>query len=252
MQGIELSPQELAYLLAVVHATAVVGVDDPELFPTTAKQRDSVYGAGRKQLEKDEWIVPLEDHDDEYDLNAGLVQLVAVIAGPEHVIATVRSDSDDSRQAALHYLFGSRIVELWNTPEKRYLLGLVDDRQALLRRIAELLQVPEQSDQASFTLPEAAFQKALKFSKDGNRDKLEAQLKAAGEHAEQFSADLAEPEGGQLFVVQPSGGEIQGGRRATVVAGKWIAFRRSQDTKELEISSLDTERLESLLDEWLE
>lgn len=252
MDGVELTPQEFAYLLAVVHAPAVIGVDDPKLFPSDARAEKAVYGKGRQQLEEHKWIEPLADHEDEYWLDPGLVQLVAVVAGPEHVIATIRSGDDGDRQTTLHYLFGNRIVELWTTPEKSYLLGQVDDRQALLERIQAVLQVPEKSDGARFSLPEEAFQKAVTFAENGKSDKAEELLASAGEHAEAFFSSFTEPGGGQLFVVQPSQGEIASGRRATVIGGKWVVVRPSAEADELDISSLDSKRLDELLSEWLE
>ncbi len=252
MDGVELSPEEFAYLLAVVHAPAVVGVDDPKLFPSDAKSEKAVYGRGRKQLEEHQWIEPLADHDDEYSLDPALVQMVAVIAGPERVVATVGSEADRDRKATIHYLFGNRIVELWATPEKTYLLGLVEDRAGLLTRISEVLHVPEQSEPADFRLPEAAFQKVVKFAENGKSDKAEELLQDAGEHADTFFAAFAQPGGGQLYVVEPSQGQIESGRRATVVGGQWLVLRPSADADEFEISSLDAQRLEQLLDEWLE
>ncbi len=252
MDGVELTPEEFAYLLSVVHAPAVVGIEDPKLFPSGAKTQDTVYGKGRKQLEEHQWIEPIPDHDDEYALNPTLVQMVAVIAGAEHVVATVQSTEDDTHQAMLHYLFGDKIVELWATPDKRYLIGTVEGRAGLLKRIAELVRVPESSDQAAFSLPEAAFQKVAKLAENGKSDKAEALLEKAGDHAQAFFAALAERGDGQLFVVQPNQGQIETGRKATVVGGAWLVTKPAQDADELDIASLDLTRLESLLTDWLE
>lgn len=252
MDGVELSPQELAYLLAVVHAPAVVGVDDPLLFPSDAKSRERVYEKGRQQLQENKWIEPIPDHEDEYDLDPALVHMVAVVAGAEHVIASIRTADDGSRQSTLHYLFGNRIVELWATPENSYLLGVVADRSGLLDRITEMLELPEHSDSAEFNLPEAAFRKVLKFAENGNREKAEALLESAGKHAEAFFSALGRAGGGQLFVVQPSEGEVESGRRATIVGSDWLVVRPSADSDELAISSLDAGRLDQLLSEWLE
>lgn len=252
MDGAELSPEEFAYLLAVVHAPAVVGVDDPKLFPSDAKSEKAVFGKGRKQLEQHQWIEPLEDHEDEYSLDPGLVQMVAVVAGPEHVVATVSAEADGDRRSTLHYLFGTRIVELWSTPEKSYLLGVVEDRAGLLSRIGEMLHIPDDSEPAEFRLPDAAFEKVAKFAENGRSDKAEELLEQAGEHAEAFFAAFAEPGSGQLYVVQPSEGQIQSGRRATIVGGRWLVMRPSAEADELQVSSLDADRLDELLDEWLE
>jgi hypothetical protein len=178
--------------------------------------------------------------------------MVAVIAGAEHVVATVQSTEDDTHQAMLHYLFGDKIVELWATPDKRYLIGTVEGRAGLLKRIAELVRVPESSDQAAFSLPEAAFQKVAKLAENGKSDKAEALLEKAGDHAQAFFAALAERGDGQLFVVQPNQGQIETGRKATVVGGAWLVTKPAQDADELDIASLDLTRLESLLTDWLE
>lgn len=251
MDGAELSPQELAYLLAVVHAPAVVGVDDPRLFPSDAKSQKAMFGKGRQQLEDNKWIEPISDHEDEYDLDPALVQMVAVIAGPEWIVATVRGEGDE-RRSVLHYLFGKRIVELWTTSDKSYMLGVVDDRDALAARLTEILEVPKKSASASFQLPTASFQKVLKFAENGKQDKAEGLLESAGEHAESFFTALGEPGGGQVFVVQPSGGQIESGRKATIVGGSWLVVRPEPDAEDLDISSLDAARLEQLLEDWME
>ena len=91
MSGAELDKTELAYLLAVVEASGIVGLDDPELFPATSSDRDAIYGKGRKKLESNEWLKPAADHTDEYELNGILIEMVAIIAAPEQVVATVNN-----------------------------------------------------------------------------------------------------------------------------------------------------------------
>ena len=97
MDGAELTKSELAYLLAVLHATELVGVDDPSLFPTKAKARDSTYGKGRAQLEENGWLEPIPEYTDEYDLNPALLHMVAIVAAPTYVVGTWSGPDEEDR-----------------------------------------------------------------------------------------------------------------------------------------------------------
>ena len=88
MDVAELDEVEFAYLLATLHSRGLIGVDSPGLFPSGNKACDEVYGAGFEHLQADGWLKPLPQAG-QYDLNAELVELAAVVADPEFVIFTL-------------------------------------------------------------------------------------------------------------------------------------------------------------------
>jgi len=257
MKGTELEFAELAYLLGTVDASGLIGVDDPKLFPSTAKAKEATYSKGRKQLEEHGWIKPISDKPGEHNLNAGLFQLVAVAAGAEQVIATSQGDSPDDRRQVLHYLAGELIVELWATSDKRYFLASLPDRSALGQRVAELLGLAKSAQAGQITLTEATFNKLKSHAQKGQQaqaEKLLATAEANGPAGKALLAALASPARGRVVVIRASAGEIAAGRRAElfgVKKGAWMAVRPDADSNELRLSPVDPATLEALVEGWL-
>ena len=257
MKGTKLEIAELAYLLGTVDASGLIGVDDPRLFPTTAKAKDATYSKGRQQLEAHGWIKPIPDTPGEHDLNAGLFQLVAVAAAPEQVIATSHGESPDDRQLVLHYLVGELIVELWATSDKNYFLASLPDRSALTQRMAELLSLAKSTQEGELTLTESAFNRLKNHAQKGQQAQAEKLLVAAEGNGQAGKSLLGALEGsarGRVVVIRAGSGEIAAGRRAELFGekkGAWMAVRPAADSKELKLSPVDPDGLAALVDGWL-
>ncbi|MGH2619708.1 MAG: hypothetical protein ACRDHG_03945 [Anaerolineales bacterium] len=257
MNGTELETAELAYLLATVDASGLIGVDDPKLSPATDKAREATYSKGRQQLEAHGWIKPIPDKPDEHDLNAGLFQLVAAVAAPEQVIATSHGESPDDRRLVLHYLVGEHIVELWATSDKSYFLASLPDRATLNQRMAELLGLTKSAQEGQITLTESAFTKLKSHAQKGQQAQAAKLLDAAevnGEAGKSLLAALASSARGRVVVIRAGAGEIEAGRRAELFGekmGAWMAFRPDADSKELTLSPVDPGTLDALVEGWL-
>jgi len=257
MNGIELETVELAYVLGTVDASGLIGVDDPKLFPATAKAQEATYSKGRKQLEAHGWIKPIEDKPGEHDLNTGLFQLVAVAAAPEQVIATSQGETADDRRQVLHYLVGEQIVELWATSDKSYFLAGLPDRAALNQRMSELLGVTKSTQRGQIALNETAFNKLKAHAQKGQQAQAEKLLEASvvnGPAAKSLLAALGSPARGRVVVIRASAGEIGAGRRAELFGekkGAWMAVRPAADSEELQLSPVDPDSLAGLVHGWL-
>ncbi len=258
MNGTELETAELAYLLATVDASGLIGVDDPKLSPATAKAQDAIYSKGRQQLEEHDWIKPIPDKPGEHDLNAGLFQLVAIAAAPEQVIATSTGATADDRRLVLHYLVGDHAVELWATSDKSYFIASIPDRASLTQRIVEVLGLGKSSQKGQYTLTDAAFSKLKSHAQKGQQAQAEKLLEAAGlngQAGKALLAALASLVRGQVVVTRANAGEIEAGRRAELFGekkGAWMVVRPESDSKEYQLSPIDAEGLAALVEDWLE
>jgi len=258
MSGAELKTSEFAYLLATLNASAVVGLDDPALFPAKSSARDVTYGQGRKELEINGWLKPVPDHPEEYELNPALLEIVSIVAAPDFVVATTHSTGEAERQLVLHYLAGDGIVELSAPAEGIYQVGVVLDREALHERIAEMLHLTTALLAAQFTIDETVFKDIQSLSQKGRLERAEELLESAGVNGavgESLMAAVASPASGQIVVIRPSFGQIESGRRATVFGeddAAWLVKRTQFDAQNLEIATCDPASIGTLVTEWLD
>jgi len=258
MNGAELDKTEFAYLLAVVEASGVVGLEDPELFPVSSSDRDATYEKGRKKLESNDWLKLAPEHTDEYELNGILIEMVAIIAAPEHVVATMNDGGGKARQMVMHYLANGSIVELSAPNAQSYQVGALADRKALQERLAEMLEVTGKRKAVRFSLEEQTIQDIAALSKKGERERAEALLAATPltvPAKKSFVAALSEPEHGQIVIMRANAGQIEAGRRSTVygeASAAWLVSRSSSDSTELEVRNGDVAGIGKLISERLE
>jgi hypothetical protein len=264
MSGAELDNTEFAYLLAVVNAAGVVGLDAPDLFPQKPAAQDRTYSQGRQNLESNGWLKPAADHDDEFVLDALLLEMISIIANPAFVVASVAGEDAKTRQMVLHYLLEDNIIEL-SVPEKgSYLIGVVPDTDALQDRIAELLDIADggttagKAKPARTTLDGEQFEDLKAFAQKGKSDRAEAVLESTklskGNKTSLLSA-MSNPERGQIVVIRPGEEGIEAGRRLTVFAengSAWLARRLKADAGEVEISAGTAPQIGTLLSELTE
>lgn len=258
MSNVVLSPEELAYLLAVVHAPFLVGVTDKRLFPRDAKARKSVYGKGRQILEANGWLKPLAEDPGEYEFDAGLMEMVACVADPEFVIGVLRRGTDGKYVGILDYLASGLIVEITLDVHGGYRLGTVPDRAELFRRIGLILRLTTPDVWAQFDLDEPLLKELVSLSQSGEVERAKQLLisrQVARYAAESFVKALADPTGGMVVSLRPGrAGVGEAGRRATVYGGfgsAWIVQKRDKESAELEATSCDARRLELLVTSWL-
>jgi hypothetical protein len=257
--NVVLSPEEFAYLLAVVHAPLLVGVSDARLFPQSGKARKSVYEKGRKLLEANGWLKALEDAPGEYEFDAGLMEIVASVADPDFVIGVLRRGADGKYVGILDYLAANLIVEITLDVHGGYRLGTVPERAELFRRIGLILRLTTPDVWGQFDLDEPVFKEVLSFSQNGEGERATALLTAARQvspaAAESFLKALSDPTGGMVVSLRPGrAGGAETGRKATVYGGfgsAWIVQKRARASVELEITSCDARRLEMLVTSWL-
>jgi hypothetical protein len=258
MEGVELSIPELAYLLNLVHARGLPGVDDPRLFPETPAEQNNTHAKGREQLEAQAWITPVPDHNAEYEVNSFLFEMVAALAEPRTVILTVKEGPKGRHQAVLHYLAGQLIIELFSPSRSSYRLGLVSGREGMHQRIAQMLGLTQTGQRGQWILDEAAFEKVRSLSRNRQPTKAAKVMRSAGMDSpagESLLGALSAPGRGQVVVARPEEGSIVAGRRVEVYVeadGAWMVLRTSPEGKEVQVSACDPSDLGALLDAWIE
>ncbi len=257
MNGAELDKTEFAYLLAMVEASAVVGIKDPALFPVQAAERDATYERGRKKLESHGWLKPSADYKDEYELDVFLLEMIAIIAAPKNIIATVSNSNGKARQMVMHYLSDGTIVELSAASSKSYTIGVVPDQKALQGRVAEMLGVAGKRKAVRFLLEQDALNDIRALSKKGEQEEAKTLLEAiqlSGPAKNSFVAAMGESAHGQIVVIRPEAGEIEAGRRSTLYGEDktaWLVSRSSSDSTEFEVRNGDVAGIGKLISERL-
>lgn len=262
MEGAVLETSEFSYLLAVLHATSIVGVADSELFPADEAARDAAYQKGVDKLKEHGWMTRIENTaTEQFNLNSQLLYMASVVAEPDFVVFTVRSAPDTGQQVYLHYLAGTDIVELSLAGEQQYTLISIADRPAMLNRIKELLGLPEvkTAPRVEFTIDETTFITIQDLAEQGQREQAAAILKehevtdAAGDSL--LSALQLADSGSLVVVVRPQDGEIIAGRKATVFHlpdVTWLARRVDAASNTLKVGTVQEDTLKIVLDNYLE
>jgi hypothetical protein len=258
LSSAQLKPSEFAYLLALLNAPNVVGLEDSALFPTKSSTRDSTYSQGREELEIAGWLKPAPDHPDEYELNPFLLEMVSVVATPEFVVDTSYSNGESEFRQVLHYVVDDSVVELSVSAEGIYQMGSVPDHETLFARIAEMLCLTTARQAQQFTLDETVFEDIQSLSKKGHSKEAVKLLDSTDldrTNGQSFIDALAGSTTGQIVVVSLDSGQVISGRRASVFGGgdsAWLVKRRERVSSELDIASCDSTSIGALINEWID
>jgi hypothetical protein len=255
MNGAELGTPEFAYLLATVQANDVIGLDVPDLFPTTAKKQDKIFGQGRTDLEENGWIKPLNPDQNEYDLNSDLFEIVAMIASPDFVVATLREHPAESSGFTLHYITHLGVAELAPVAGDRFQLGAIADTSALATRMADLLGLKNARPAVEGSLPAATFKKVVAAAKKDQTEKAEELLgEAEGtvDKATSLVTAAGEPPTGHAILL-PANGEAEDGKRVTVLGqGKsaWLVYQGDENSEDVVFVNGSKANIDAIVTEW--
>lgn len=260
MKGAVLESSEFAYLLATINAGQVVGVDAPDLFPTDAAEREALFAEGGRLLQAHGWLKPLENPS-QFHLNENLLYLTAVIADPQFVVFTIRTQPDGSSRVLLHYLAEPDMVELSVTADQKYALSILPDRATLLARIQEMLELPPtpQVGEVQFTVEEPTFETIQDLAEVGQAEEASAMLKQLGVNGntgESLVKALQTPEASSLVVVvRPRQGQIEAGRKASLFRSLdvvWLAKRVDAKSNTFSVETVQADTLPNVLNAYLE
>ncbi len=264
MEVAELEEAEFAYVLATLHAPGLIGVDSPRLFPTAAADRDAVFGAGFRQLQAHGWMKPLAQPG-QYDLNAELIELAAVVAEPQFVVFTMTPQPGGYQRLFLHYVAGDDIVELSSTLGCYRLLAL-PSYDVLFERVSDMLGVfgaapPGLPAPEPLIIDEPFFAEARTSAQSGALEQAAAQLTAHGATraaGEALAAALAAtPDGsGQVVVMGAGGGtNVTAGRKATLYGKQdwvWLVQRLEAASTRLQVQVVQPDTLAAVLHQYFD
>jgi hypothetical protein len=222
---------------------------------------DEVYGAGLQALQAHGWLKPLPQAG-QYDLNAELMELAAVVADPEFVIYTMTPQPGGYQRLFLHYLAGDGMVELSNTVGCYRLLAL-PSRAVLFQRVADMLGVfgapLAEPAPAPFIIGEESFAAIKALAESGALDQAAAQLAAygvTGAAGAALAKALARPEGsGLVAVLHVVGNQVTAGRKAALYGQQdwvWLVQRLEAASTRLQVQMVQPETLAAILSQFME
>jgi len=256
--SVTLTAEEFAYMLAVVKTEAVVGVDDPVLFPDPASA-DAIFKTGLEQLVAHGWAKPT-GKPNEYSFDDNLSLMVADIGHPDFVVFTIRN-TDDGRRVVLHYMGGPDIIELAAEPDGTYTLGALTDRKAMVSRMEDVLSLSQTSSPAEgqFTVEAPTFETIQDLAEAGDWDQAIAMLKQLGingSRAKSLINALSAPDSsGLVAVVKPKEGQVTAGRKASLYREDevvWLAKRMDATSSLLGVETVRADTLPSVLESYLD
>lgn len=154
MQIASITSAGFAYVLAVINARSVPGLETAAIIPDAANA-DAVYEAGLSELKRDGLLVP-GARANTWTLNDDLLTAVMTMAGAEFVTRTVRQTPGGDR-VALGFIAGTQTAELIPQVNDRYQLGLLDSPALLAQRACALLLVGVSAGAAPVGAPTGQF-----------------------------------------------------------------------------------------------
>lgn len=177
------STAEFAYLLNLVSAEQIIGVDNDNLFPKDEAHHARLLADGFDQLVEKGWL-SREDRPNRYNLNNELMLLVAVIANPELTMMSQRYFAG-GEQIVTYYLAEGRIVEQVRTDVDAYCITNIPSFSTATNRLIKRnkWEAAEQTDINSslpITISRAEMKKSINSAKSGNVNTLQTMLTASG------------------------------------------------------------------------
>ena len=148
---VALTPAELAFLLSLVGAQTLEGLEHEALFPENATARERLFLHGRSELQRDEWLIQVSGTT-QYDLNDQLVAVIAAMAAPQVVLVTTLDTPGQPRQSVTHFV--SNVVVEAVFDGDRYMVTGLQSTEVLLARLANTIGLPQKRlPLKSFELP---------------------------------------------------------------------------------------------------
>ena len=136
-----LTPAELAFLLSLVGAQTLEGLEHEALFPENAAVWESLFLQGRSELERDHWLIQVPGTA-QHDLNEQLVTVIATMAAPRFVVVTTVDRPGLPRQSVTHYI-STVVVEACFDGKQYQLVGL-RSTEVMLARLANTIGLPQE------------------------------------------------------------------------------------------------------------
>jgi len=143
---INLTTAEFSYLLSLVSATKVLGLDHGRFFPQTPHEKKMLWRQGQQELLQNGWLTPYPTG--QYHLQTDLLQLVATIAGALDLTVTRKPQINGPTQAIYHYWSRKMVIELSQQESGVTLLPLNRSESIWAIRIRQALNLPAPEHQA--------------------------------------------------------------------------------------------------------
>lgn len=168
-----LSSAELAYLLQMLAAQTVIGLDPAPLFAADQDARKAQLEQGLAELKLSGRLQPKEH--DSWALDVNVAAMAVAVADPEIVISVTRIETPQSERMVNYYLAASFVVELAVTEENAYRLTGLPELDLIAVRVGQALGLPLEAPTTTpktMSLSTAQFEVIAQSSHtDGAREK---------------------------------------------------------------------------------
>jgi hypothetical protein len=247
-----LDSNEFAFLLHILNAKAVIGVNNSFLFPADDTLRESLLSQGFNMLQEHGWLL---SEDSKFITNTGLALMAAAIASPERTIMLTRY-MPKGRQTITYYLAQDIIVEQFLTSDQQYFLTRLDTLFDVIDRLWQALQIPDANRmlKEEITIEIGTFENAMKQAKSGDLSILISALHKAGldsEACEQLAkAIITLHPVGDIELSVLSGVQIKGWDNIVFLHSQdnsvW-AMMRNQESESVTLYPLDAKEFSQLI-----
>ncbi len=138
---VALTPAEMAVLLSLAGGRTLLGLEQPDLIPSSAAAWEQRFLQGRSELERNHWLenVPGTVY---YHLNEHLGVVAATVAAPTIVLVTNLDWPGLPRQRVAHYLAAAVAEACFDG--QRFQVAALRSVEVMLARLASAMGLPPQ------------------------------------------------------------------------------------------------------------
>lgn len=236
MDGIVLDRAEFLVLLDAMRATAIVGLDSEELFPSQVDEHRALLSQGVAQLQQRGYLEVRADGVRAIDDT--LLQIAMVIARPQIALISIRDNPGVGRQLFLHYQHGPFVVEQTLPESGKHRLATIPNILGMFERIVTIfpLEDPDPSAAPEYYLPLETFLQVKEFAeqlKPAQAHELLERHNFNQEQSQLLIDALSSPKfGGNIAMLRCENQQIVDGRNPAVVQGAqsaWMFLPNTED-----------------------
>lgn len=254
MDGIVLDRAEFLVLLDAVRATAVVGFDSKELFPSEGDVQRAVLAQGVAQLQRRGYLEVRRDGVRAVDET--LLQIARVMAQPQIALISIRDNPGVGSQLFLHYQNGPFVVEQTLPEPGKHRLATIPNILGMFDRLLAIFPLGDQpvSVQTEMRLPQDVFFQVKELAEQSQPTQAHELLNRHTfnpKQAQLLIDALATPTfGGNIAMLRCEQQQIVDGRNPAVVQGPqsaWMFLPDATDGSTISIAQSNTVMLKEQL-----
>ena len=149
-QQIVLQPEELFFILHMLHAPRIKGLDEAYFFPEDKSVWEARSSTGLELLKQNGWIIPDKKQGRGVRINTYMLLLLVPLIEPHSQLIVQRIIDADRFQIVTYSWAQEYLVEQYRTAEDSYILTDLQQNEAVIDRLVAAFDIPIDTSRHDF------------------------------------------------------------------------------------------------------